>query len=171
VSKQDSKFFNVFSLVLGILLVITLVLFALARSVGKNTQSAHLLSEPKYVASVESNIAAAKVAVAGQDNSALAIQPLAGVAAAVAAALPTDGAGVYDTVCGACHLNGIGGAPKSDDKAAWAPRIAQGTATLYKHAIEGYQGKNGYMPPKGGRTDLTDDLVKAAVDHMVAKAQ
>ncbi|MFM7800527.1 MAG: c-type cytochrome [Planctomycetota bacterium] len=109
--------------------------------------------------------------MAGQDNSALAIQPLAGVAEAVAAALPTDGAGVYDTVCGACHLNGIGGAPKSSDKAAWAPRIAQGTATLYKHAIEGYQGKNGYMPPKGGRTDLTDDLVKAAVDHMVAKAQ
>jgi cytochrome c5 len=171
VSKQDSKFFNVFSLVLGILLVITLVLFALARSVGKNTQSAHLLSDPKYVANVESNIASAKVAVAGQDNSALAIQPLAGVAAAVAAALPTDGAGVYDAVCAACHLNGIGGAPKSDDKAAWAPRIAQGTATLYKHAIEGYQGKNGYMPPKGGRTDLTDDLVKAAVDHMVAKAQ
>ena len=170
-SKQDSKFFNIFSLVLGILVVITLVLFALARSVGKNTQSAHLLSDPKYVANVENNIASAKVAVAGQDNSALAIQPLAGVAAAVAAALPTDGAGVYDTVCAACHLNGIGGAPKSSDKAAWATRIAQGNATLYKHAIEGFQGKNGYMPPKGGRVDLTDELVKAAVDHMVAKAQ
>jgi len=171
VSKQDSKFFNVFSLVLGILVVITLVLFALARSVGDNTQRAHLLTEPKYVAAVEKNVTTAQVAVAGQDNAALAIQPLAGVAAAVAAALPTDGAGVYDTVCAACHLNGIAGAPKSSDKAAWAPRIAQGNATLYKHAIEGFQGKNGYMPPKGGRVDLTDDLVKLAVDHMVAKAQ
>lgn len=170
-SKQDSSFFNVFSLVLGILVVITLVLFALARSVGKNTQSAHLLSDPKYVAAVERNVTTAQVAVAGQDNAALAIQPLAGVAAAVASALPADGPAVYETVCGACHINGIAGAPRSDDKAAWAPRIAQGDATLYKHAIEGFQGKNGYMPPKGGRVDLTDELVQAAVDYMVAKAQ
>ena len=170
-SKQDSKFFNIFSLVLGILVVITLVLFALARSVGKNTQSAHLLSDPKYVAAVERNVTTAQVAVAGQDNAALAIQPLAGVAAAVASALPADGPAVYETVCGACHINGIAGAPRSDDKAAWAPRIAQGDATLYKHAIEGFQGKNGYMPPKGGRVDLTDELVQAAVDYMVAKAQ
>jgi len=27
------------------------------------------------------------------------------------------------------------------------------------------------MPPKGGRTDLPDDLVKQAVDHMVQLAQ
>ena len=170
-SKQDSKFFNVFSLVLGILVVITLVLFALARSVGNNTQKTHLLSDPKYVAAVEDRVTPSKVAVAGQDNSALAITPAAGVGPLVAAALPADGPAVYETVCGACHINGIAGAPRSDDKAAWAPRIAQGTATLYKHAIEGYQGKGGYMPPKGGRVDLTDDLVKAAVDHMVAKAQ
>ena len=86
-------------------------------------------------------------------------------------AMPTSGVEVYDQVCGACHLNGIGGAPKSDDRAAWAPRIAQGTATLYKHAIEGYTGKNGVMPAKGGRADLSDELVQAAVDHMVSKAQ
>jgi cytochrome c5 len=171
VSKQDSKFFNIFSLVLGILVVITVVLFALARSVGNNTQKTHLLSDPKYVAAVETRVASGRVAVAGQDNAALAIAPAAGVAPVAAAALPVDGPAVYETVCGACHINGIAGAPRSDDKAAWAPRIAQGSATLYKHAIEGYQGKGGYMPPKGGRTDLTDDLVKAAVDYMVAKAQ
>jgi cytochrome c5 len=171
VSKQDSKFFNIFSLVLGILVVITLVLFALARSVGDNTQKAHLLSDPKYVAAVEDRLTSTQVAVAGADNSALAIAPAAGVGPLVAASLPIDGPAVYETVCGACHINGIAGAPRSDDKAAWAPRIAQGTTTLYKHAIEGYQGKGGYMPPKGGRVDLTDDLVKAAVDHMVAKAQ
>ena len=170
-SKQDSKFFNVFSLVLGILIVITLVLFALARSVGRNTQSAHLLTEPKYVASVADRVGPARIAVAGQDNSALTIAPPAGIAAAVAAALPTDGEGVYNAVCGACHANGIGGAPHIGDKAAWSARIAQGKDTLYKHAIEGYQGKNGLMPAKGGRVDLTDDLVKAAVDHMVSKVQ
>lgn len=170
VSKQDSQFFNIFSLVLGILIVIAILLFALARSVGKNTQSVHVLSDPKYIAEVEDNLTSGRVAVAGRDNSALAIAPVAGAVVAELA-IPTDGPGVYEQVCGACHLNGIGGAPKSDDRAAWAPRLAQGKTTLYKHAIEGYTGKNGVMPAKGGRTDLSDDLVKAAVDYMATKAQ
>ena len=169
-SKQDSQFFNIFSLVLGILILIAILLFALARVVGKNTQSAHVLTDPKYLAEVESNLTTGRVAVAGRDNSALAIVPAAGAVVAELA-IPTDGAGVYEQVCGACHLNGIGGAPKSSDRAAWAPRIAQGKDTLYKHAIEGYNGKQGVMPAKGGRVDLSDDLVKAAVDYMVAKAQ
>jgi len=170
VSKQDSQFFNIFSLVLGILIVIAILLFALARSVGKNTQSAHVLTDPKYLAEVESNLTTGRVAVAGRDNSALAIVPAAGAVVAELA-VPTDGPGVYEQVCGACHLNGIAGAPKSDDRAAWAPRIAQGKDTLYKHAIEGYTGKQGVMPAKGGRSDLSDDLVKAAVDYMVSKTQ
>jgi cytochrome c5 len=170
VSKQDSQFFNIFSLVLGILILIAILLFALARVVGKNTQSAHVLTDPKYLAEVESNLTTGRVAVAGRDNSALAIVPAAGAVVAELA-IPTDGPGVYEQVCGACHLNGIGGAPKSSDRAAWAPRIAQGKDTLYKHAIEGYNGKQGVMPAKGGRVDLSDDLVKAAVDYMVAKAQ
>ena len=66
---------------------------------------------------------------------------------------------------------GIAGAPKLGDKAAWAPRLAQGRDTLHKHAIEGYQGKAGYMPPKGGRTDLSDKSVMDAVDHIVAAAK
>ena len=169
-SKQDSQFFNIFSLVLGILIVIAILLFALARSVGKNTQSAHVLTDPKYLAEVESNLTTGRVAVAGRDNSALAIVPAAGAVVAELA-VPTDGPGVYEQVCGACHLNGIAGAPKSDDRAAWAPRIAQGKDTLYKHAIEGYTGKQGVMPAKGGRSDLSDDLVKAAVDYMVSKTQ
>jgi len=170
VSKQDSQFFNIFSLVLGILIVIAILLFALARSVGKDTQSAHVLTDPKYLAEVESNLTTGRVAVAGRDNSALAIVPAAGAVVA-GLAVPTDGPGVYEQVCGACHLNGIAGAPKSDDRAAWAPRIAQGKDTLYKHAIEGYTGKQGVMPAKGGRSDLSDDLVKAAVDYMVSKTQ
>jgi cytochrome c5 len=170
VSNQDSKFFNIFSLVLGILIVISILLFALARSVGQNTQSTHLRTDPKYVAEVAENLTTGRVAVAGRDNSALAIVPPAGAVVAELA-VPTDGPGVYEQVCGACHINGIAGAPRSDDRAAWAARIAQGQATLYKHAIEGYTGKNGVMPAKGGRVDLSDDLVKAAVDYMVSKNQ
>mgnify|MGYP003547136437 FL=1 len=39
---------------------------------------------------------------------------------------------------------------------------------LYDHAIKGFSGQAGVMPPKGGRTDLSDDLIRQAVDHMVA---
>lgn len=171
-SKQDSQFFNVFSLVLGILVAITLVLFALARAVGAGTQREHVLEDAKYHAAVRENIQPlAKVAVAGQDNSALAIVADNADAAgsAPALAVPEDGAGVYTAVCTACHGAGIGGAPKTGDKAAWSARVAQGNATLYKHAIEGYTGSAGVMPAKGGRVDLSDDLIKAAVDHMIAQ--
>ncbi|MBL8431456.1 MAG: cytochrome c5 family protein, partial [Dechloromonas sp.] len=80
-----------------------------------------------------------------------------------AAAGPKDGATIVNTVCGACHGTGVAGAPKTGDKAAWAPRIAQGNDTLYKNAIS---GKNA-MPPKGGAADLSDAEIKGAVDHLV----
>ena len=60
---------------------------------------------------------------------------------------------------------------KPGDKADWGPRIAQGNDTLYKHAIEGFTGSKGMMPPRGGGASLTDDEVKSAVDFMVAKSK
>ena len=78
---------------------------------------------------------------------------------------------VYQQVCTACHGAAVAGAPKTGDKAAWGPRIAQGNDTLYKHAIEGFQGKAGFMPPKGGRTDLSDQSVRNAVDYLVSQSR
>ena len=46
-------------------------------------------------------------------------------------------------------------------------RIAKGKNALYDHAIKGFTGTAGLMPAKGGRVDISDDLVKQAVDHMV----
>jgi cytochrome c oxidase subunit II len=73
-----------------------------------------------------------------------------------------DGKAAYEGVCAMCHTPGIAGAPKTGDKAAWKPRIAQGKDALYNSAIH---GKNA-MPPKGGST-LSDAEVKAAVDYLV----
>jgi cytochrome c5 len=78
---------------------------------------------------------------------------------------------VYSTVCTACHGTGVAGAPKFGDKKAWAPHVAKGKDVLYKHAIEGFTGTSGTMPPKGGNPDLSDADVKAAVDYMVSKVQ
>ncbi|BAL95263.1 c-type cytochrome [Rubrivivax gelatinosus] len=87
---------------------------------------------------------------------------------AAAPAANDTGKATYGKVCVMCHGAGIGGAPKIGDKAAWGPRIAQGQDTLYKHALEGFTGSQGMMPAKGGGANLSDDDVKAAVDHMVA---
>ena len=100
----------------------------------------------------------------------------AAAAAPAAAASPVADAGtkgkeIYDQACFACHAVGVAGAPKFGDKEAWAPRIAQGADTLHNHAINGYNGKAGMMPPKGGRPDLADDDVKAAVDYMVSQSK
>jgi cytochrome c5 len=119
---------------------------------------------------------AAAAPVAGDAASAMASAPVAAAPAAVAAAAPVAGPAVasadtgkkaYDTACFACHGAGIAGAPKFGDKAAWSARIGQGSSVLYEHAIKGFQGKAGVMPPKGGSA-LPDADVKAAVDYMVA---
>ena len=133
--------------------------------------------DPLMQASAEERIKPfAQVAVAGEDNSKKEIQkPAVAVSAAAPAALdaskPMDGKTVFQTVCSACHGAGIAGAPKVGDKAAWAPRIAQGVATLDQHAIGGFQGKSGVMPAKGGRPDVSDDAVKSAVEYMVAQSR
>ena len=172
-SKQDTHFVNTFSLVIGILVAIAILIFALARVVASHTQDQQVLEESQYLKSVDNRVQPfAREAVAGQDNAALAIKPDAGAApAAGSAAIPKTGDEVFQQVCSACHAAGLAGAPKAGDKAAWGPRIAKGKATLYQHALQGFQGSAGVMPPKGGRTDLPDDLVKAAVDHMVSMAQ
>ena len=102
--------------------------------------------------------------------SAPAPAPAAAPAAAPALASADTGKTLYNSACVACHGAGIAGAPKLADKAAWAPRIQQGTAVLYEHAIKGFQGKTGMMPPKGGAS-APDADVKAAVDFMVAAAR
>jgi cytochrome c5 len=89
------------------------------------------------------------------------------VAAAPAAAAPVaasaNGEALYKTVCMACHVAGVAGAPKLGDKAAWAPRIATGLDALTASVIK---GKNA-MPPKGGAVAAPDADVRAAVEYMV----
>jgi cytochrome c5 len=105
------------------------------------------------------------VIIATSSTPQAAPAPAAPVAVVKVAA---SGDSVYKTACSACHTEGVAGAPKTGDKAGWAPRVAQGKDTLYKHAIGGFQGKMGVMPAKGGNTSLSDADVKAAVDYMLA---
>ncbi len=92
---------------------------------------------------------------------------LISIVLATSAVTVADGAATYKDACAVCHTAGIAGAPKLGDKAAWAPRIATGMDAMYGVALKG----KGAMPAKGGRSDLSDDAVKAVVDYMVAQAK
>jgi cytochrome c5 len=161
--SSDTHFFNSFSLVLGILIVFAIILFGVARSIGADTQGKDVLLDPLHLKEVQQNIAPfAQVAIAGKDNSALAVVT-APAGAAPGADVPTTGEQAFTKVCSACHSTGVNGAPKIGDHAAWGPRIAQGKEVLYKAAIGGL----GNMPPKGG-TNWPDATIRMTVDYMVS---
>ena len=115
----------------------------------------------------------AKLAV--DPNAPATPAPVAQAPMPVAAAAPAGkaadagnpGKSTYEGLCVTCHGAGVAGAPKFGDKAAWAPRLAQGKPALYNSALK---GKNA-MPAKGGNPALADDAVKAAVDYMAAAAK
>jgi len=110
---------------------------------------------------------AAATATSAAAPAAATAAPAAAPAATPALASADAGKKAFDSACIACHGAGIAGAPKFGDKAAWTARVSQGESVLYEHALKGFQGKTGFMPPKGGAT-LPDADVKAAVDYMVA---
>lgn len=175
-------FVGAIAMVIGIML---LAKFAIgARPLGSSNEQAN---SPEAIAArigpavtlavaPSSGTTPAVSAAAPASTAAAAAVPVAAAPAVIIpAAIPPAGAvkvaggeGTYKTSCAACHSAGVAGAPKSGDKAAWAPRIAQGKDTLYKHALLGFQGKNGVMPAKGGNTTLSDAKVKEAVDYMIA---
>ena len=74
---------------------------------------------------------------------------------------------IYKTKCFVCHLTGAAGAPKIDDKAAWAPRLATGMDALFTSVKN---GKNA-MPPKGTCMDCTDDELKATIEYITSQVK
>lgn len=117
---------------------------------------------------------AGAAAAAAPAAPAVAAAPVAAPAAAAAPAAPQaqpvaaagGGEALYKQACAACHMTGAANAPKLGDKAAWAPRLAQGVPALVQNAIKG----KGAMPPKGGST-APDTDVRAAVEYMVGASR
>ncbi len=71
---------------------------------------------------------------------------------------------VYRSVCIACHGQGLMGAPRAGDQAAWEARSKAGMETLVSHAVNGYQA----MPPKGGHPELSEQDIRGAIGHMLS---
>jgi cytochrome c5 len=81
-----------------------------------------------------------------------------------AESMAADGKAVYDQACALCHNNLP---PKLGDKAAWEPRLKQGTDALVAAVVKG----KGTMPPRAGKSSLTDADIKAAVEYMQAQVK
>lgn len=164
-SMSDQKFIKSFSifLVLGVVLTLFLILLGNlnAGTIGDQVRDGrNAMAESGNKNALQP---VGQISVAGDEAAQAEIVKVA--------AVTIDGSNVYQNACMACHAAGIAGAPRVGDVAAWAPRVAQGDETLYTNAIQGLAGQVGYMPAKGGNMSLSDDEVKAAVDHMVAQSQ
>lgn len=69
---------------------------------------------------------------------------------------------LYNQSCATCHAAGVLGAPKSGDKAAWAPRLKQGMPTLVSHTKNGFKN----MPARGLCDRCTDEDYMALIKLM-----
>lgn len=164
--SRDQKFFDVYSIVIGALAAFALAVLVLSLKMADLTQGVYTRDVAEYQAAVNSRIEPlGKVYLSGEHHESTAPKvETADPAEPVAAAL--SGPQVYNEACIACHGAGIGGAPVLGDAASWTDRIAKGSDTLNSNAINGYTGV-GYMPPKGGRVDLSDQEIIDAVSYMV----
>lgn len=73
----------------------------------------------------------------------------------------------YQNACKMCHDTGLNDAPKTGDAAVWQKRLGQGKQAIYNNALTGING----MPAKGGRMDLSDEMVKSIVDYMLVQSE
>jgi len=83
----------------------------------------------------------------------------------------SEGESVYRRVCAPCHDRGISGAPLIRDEKTWRIRGADNLENLVQRSIEGYQGNQGVMPPRGGDRNLSDEQVEAAVRYMLEQSR
>ena len=69
---------------------------------------------------------------------------------------------IYNSACAACHTSGAAGAPKpgSGDMTA---RAQKGFDALLQTALNGVNA----MPARGGRPDLSDEEIRAAIEFML----
>ncbi|MEE8308715.1 MAG: c-type cytochrome [Gammaproteobacteria bacterium] len=162
----DGEFYGTMILAVACMSAASFGLFLLKETVAGEVE-ANLVYDANYEARVLERIRpVGEAALPSTADSAAA-------AAGSAQVVPTpvaeklSGPQVYNQACFACHGAGIGGAPKLGDGPDWEPRMAQGRDIVNQHVLEGYTGSAGYMPPKGGRIDLSDEEILAGLEYML----
>jgi cytochrome c5 len=163
--EQDKIFFRNFTLSLVFIAAMMIVFYVVAQFAGTD-EAADAKMRSASVA--EATAPVGQVTAVGEETEEMAEEA---VADAGGEASGDVGKKVHDQVCLMCH--GVPTMaemiPQTGDAAAWEARVAKGKDTLYDHAINGFTGELGMMPPRGMGANLTDEEVKAAVDYMVSQ--
>lgn len=73
-----------------------------------------------------------------------------------------DPEAMYNRACVACHAGQLPMAPKLGDRAAWAPRLAQGMEMLVQHVTQGFKA----MPPRGLCMDCSSEDYRSIIQWM-----
>jgi len=76
------------------------------------------------------------------------------------------GRDVYQKWCVTCHLSGVGGSPRLDDRQAWEDRLAKGRAKLVESVVDGMPPG---MPARGLCRTCSDEELAEAVDYMLSR--
>jgi cytochrome c5 len=106
------------------------------------------------------------VAFMGNQSGAKFKEPDAPAPAATAKGTARTGEQVVKAACGNCHYEGLHGAPKIGDRAAWTKRASLGLDAATAQAIKGHDA----MPSRGGLANLTDAEMKAAIQYMFTQS-
>jgi cytochrome c5 len=159
--QTDKTFTKNISIVLALLAVFTFIIYFIAKDLGSKDESAN---NPSRQTTTEDRIQPVAGAYTGEAGAA-AIEAAAVTSAVeqvVAFDGSLDGEMIYGSVCGTCHATGLAGAPQPGTP-AMADRAAKGTDVLLQNALNGLNA----MPARGGRSDLSDEQIKAVVDFML----
>jgi cytochrome c5 len=169
--NRDQKFFDRYSLVLGILGAVTIALIAFALKLSDMTQGVYARDGEEFQTAVNDRIRPFGAVYLPGEEQAASSPTVETAPEPEPVATTMTGPQVYNSACIACHAAGVGGAPVVGDASVWAPRIAQGMDMLNDRAVNGFTGSVGFMPAKGARLDLSDDEIHAAVGYMVGESR
>jgi len=164
--RHDQHFYDSFLLVFGILFVFTIAVYWIATAIADNEPGSYNRGGAVQEKLIDQRLAPiGDVQIAGSSSTQTASPALAPAGGSAGVATQT-GKQIWEGTCSACHASGLLGAPKIGDRAAWAPRLAEGLKTLESHALHGYK----QMPARGGNTALTDAQVIKALEYMLSQS-
>ena len=149
-----------------------------ATETATNAAAEEVATTESSSAETDSDASGTATAASATTTAATATAATATAAASTTAVVQNDAAGgtivaaelsdrvknTADGICVACHLSGVGGAPKIGDKVAWAARAEKGLAGMVAVVAAG----KGAMPARGG-SDLNDEELAAAINYLMAK--
>ncbi|MBV1905991.1 MAG: c-type cytochrome [Pseudomonadales bacterium] len=74
----------------------------------------------------------------------------------------------YTRFCFSCHASGLGGAPRTGDAAAWAPRLEKGLEKMLEGVIRGLPPG---MPARGMCLQCSDQELENVMTYMLKRSK